>query len=156
LASPEGVLDVGVLVPLCFENPLKEEAVHFVSDVLTLKKPAVIPLTALLGAYHIVTRYLKVPPIQVKKVLLGLLETDSPAVYPLVSSDMVSDAIDYATAYNIESWDGYLISLSIKLGSSIIYSIDEDLSKVREVTVVNPFSTTKVKEYHSFIRGMLQ
>jgi len=36
--SVEGVLDVSVIVPICFENPLKEENVEFLKEVLLGKR----------------------------------------------------------------------------------------------------------------------
>jgi len=41
---PEGVIDVGILVPACFENPLKEESIEFIEDVLAQKKRALLPI----------------------------------------------------------------------------------------------------------------
>ena len=64
----------------------------------------------------------------------------------------MSDALDYAAVYNIESWDGVLIALSRSLGSTVVYSLDRELEKVKEITVENPFTETQVKEYHDYIR----
>jgi predicted nucleic acid-binding protein len=147
---------VGVLVPSCFDNPLKNESVTFISDILSGRKPGMIPLTTILGAYHILTRYLRVPRMAVKSVLDGLLRTDSPALYTATPRMVVSDALDYAVAYNVESWDGYLVALCRSLGSTVVYSMDRELAKVREVTVVNPYPDDKVEEYHSFIQGIVE
>ncbi len=156
LAYPEGVVDVSIIVPTCFENPLKESSVNFLSEVLLQKRRAALPVTAVLGAYHIATRYLRIPKLSVKKVMQGILTTSSPALYPHVTPEIVEDALDYAAAYNIESWDGYLISLTKSLGSTIIYTLDTELSKVKEITVVNPFPQEKVKQYHQFLRKKLR
>jgi predicted nucleic acid-binding protein len=112
----------------------------------------VLPVTAVIGAYHITTRYLKVSRLEVKKVLEGLLRTRSPALYPNVRPELAVDALDYAVAYDIESWDGYLIALARSLQAKIIYSLDEGLAKVREITVVNPFPSNKLQEYHSYLK----
>ena len=148
----DGVLDVGVVVPACFENPLKEYSVNFLADVLSQRMRAVLPVTAVIGAYHITTRYLKVSKLEVKKVLEGLLRTRSPALYPNVRPELAVDALDYAVAYDIESWDGYLIALARSLQAKIVYSLDEGLAKVREITVVNPFPRDKLQEYHSYLK----
>jgi predicted nucleic acid-binding protein len=155
-ASPEGVLNVSILVLACFENPLKENSVDFLSKVLTQEKPAAIPTSAILGAYHITTRYLGVPKIAAKRVLEGILRTESPALYPSISSKTALDALDYAAAYNIESWDGYLISLTRSMGSTIIYTLDEELAKVKEITAVNPFPVDVMKQYHSFLANKIK
>jgi len=156
LAYPEGVLDVSILVPTCFENPLREHSIAFLSEVLTQRRRAALPVSAILGAYHIATRYLRVPKTTTKKVLEGILRTKSPALYPLINPTMVLDALDYAAAYNIESWDGYLVSLARSLGSTTIYSLDQELSQVEEITVVNPFPQDKVKHYHELIDTRLR
>ena len=155
-ASPEGALDVSIIVPACFENPLKEHSVDFLSRVLTQEKPAALPVSAILGAYHITTRYLGVPKTAAKRVLEGILRTESPSLHPGIPPRAALDALDYALAYNIESWDGYLISLTRSLGSTIVYSLDEKLSRVKEITVVNPFPGDAVRQYHSFLTDQLK
>jgi hypothetical protein len=64
----EGVVDVSILVPCCFDKPLKEASSAFIADLLALRKRAVIPATSVLGAYHIATKYLCAPRLAVKKV----------------------------------------------------------------------------------------
>lgn len=152
-AYSEGVLDVSVIVPVCFQNPLKESAVRFISEVLTQKRRIALPTPAVLGAYHVATRYLGTPKVAVKKVLEGILKSGSPALYPHVPAKTALDGLDYAVAYNVESWDGYLISLTRTLGSTVIYTLDLELSKVKEILAVNPFSKEKVKQYHRFIEA---
>jgi hypothetical protein len=76
---PDGVIDVGIIVVSIFKNPLREEAVKFLRDVLLRRRRAAIPVTAILGAFHIATRYLKLPTMGVREALLKMLETRSPA-----------------------------------------------------------------------------
>jgi len=156
LAYPEGVLDVSILIPACFENPLKEHSIAFLSQVLTQKKRSALPLSAVLGAYHIATRYLGAPKMAVKKVLEGILRSGSPALYPHITPQVALDGLDYAVAYDIESWDGYLISLTRSLRATVIYSLDQELTKVKEIIVANPFPQDKVKQYHEFIEAKLR
>jgi len=155
LGQVEGVVDVGIIVPLCFDNPLREDAVDFVSEILSQRRRAVIPITSVVGTYHIATRYLKVSKVAVKKILDGLLQTRSPALYPQITIELALDAIEYATIYAIESWDGYLLSLAKSLNAQFVFSLDEELAKIREVNVINPFPKETVEAYHSFIRRML-
>ena len=86
-------------------------------------------------------------------MLEGLLRTRSPALYPHISPELAIDSLDYASAYNVESWDGYLIALSRSLGVNVVYSIDKELAKVREIVVVNPFPEDKLTEYHEWINA---
>jgi predicted nucleic acid-binding protein len=154
LESTEGVIDVSILIPTTFNNPLREEAVEFVAEILSGRR-LIIPVPTLIGAYHIATRYLRVPCLTVKKILEGILRTRSPALYPHLTVDLALDSLDYAAHYGIESWDGFLIALSRSLGTRIIYTLDEELRKVKEVSVVNPFPEEKVAEYHRWIKERL-
>ncbi len=148
---PEGVIDVSIIVPACFQNPLKGDSIAFVSDVLAQRRRVALPTTAVVGAYHIATTCLGVPRIAAKQVLGGILRTRSMALYPHVSPEMALDALDYASAYNVESWDGYLVALARSFRSSVVFSLDKDLKRVKEISFVNPFREDKVKEYHEFL-----
>jgi len=57
--------------------------------------------------------------------------------------------------YQLESWDGYLIALARTLGAKVVYSQDEEFSKVREVSVSNPFPRDKLHEYHEYVSAKL-
>ena len=120
-----------------------------------LEKLAALPVSAILGAYHIPTRYLRVSKVAAKNIFEGILRTESSSLYPSITPKTALDSLDYALAYNVESWDGYLVSLTRSLGSTIVYSLDEELSKVREITVVNPFPSDAVKQYHRFLEEKL-
>ncbi len=154
-AYPEGVVDVGIVVVVLFDNPLKAEAVEFLADVLRFRRRIAIPVTTIIGAYHVATRYLKLPRIEVKRILTGMLSTKSPAFYPHITPDVAVQALEYATYYNVESWDGYIIELAKRLGNSIIYTLDEELGKVRDVIVVNPFPRELVSQYHEYMKNLV-
>jgi predicted nucleic acid-binding protein len=144
-----------MLVPACFENPLKEASSEFIGEVLTGDRRVAIPVSQVVGAYHVATRYLKTPRVSVKKTLVAMLSSGSPALYPLVSAEAALDALDYSVGYGVEAWDGYLVSLTRSLGSSIIYSLDRKLSKVKEIQVLSPFPSDLVEEYHEFVESVL-
>jgi hypothetical protein len=67
LACPEGIADVSVVVVAGFDNPLKEYSIAFLSDALAQKRRVVIPVSTIMGAYHIATRCLKVSKLAVKR-----------------------------------------------------------------------------------------
>jgi predicted nucleic acid-binding protein len=68
----------------------------------------------------------------------------------------VEDAIKYARNYKIKSWDGYIIKLAKSIGNNIVYTLDEELSKVKDVVVINPFLQDLVEKYHEYIEGKLR
>ena len=152
----DGVADVSIIVPLCFENPLTAEAHEFVLDILSRRKKVALPTSTLIGAYHICTSYLGVPRLVVKRILDSILASESTALFPLISTEIAEEALEYASVYGVEAWDGCLVSIARSFGSSVVYSMDEDLSKVKEVSVLNPFSDEKVRRYHKHIESRLK
>jgi len=152
----EGIVDVGLVVIAHFENPAKTYAVEFLKKVLSREIKAIIPITCFIGAYHIMTNYLRVPRLSAKKALVHTLMTRSPALYEDISIDDAIDAIDIAATYNIESWDGYLVALARNLGTKIIFSIDKKLSRVEEIIVINPIPKDIMKKYHEWLSEKLK
>ena len=159
----EGVLDVGILVPCCFDNPLRQESVEFLKDSLTTRTNVLVPVTTVIGAYHIARDYLKVSRESAKTVFSNLLRTGSPSLYSEVSADLASSALDYAVTYEVESWDGYLVAIARKFNAKVVYSMDEELGdnlkKKGEPglpVVVNPFTAKKVREYHKFLEKKIR
>jgi hypothetical protein len=80
---PDGVVDTCIIVVSLFYNPLYELAVEFISKILAREVNAAIPLTSIIGATHIVTRYLRISFEEVERRVIKLLETESPAFYPM-------------------------------------------------------------------------
>lgn len=66
------------------------------------------------------------------------------------------NSLNYATTYNIESWDGYIVTLALSLGARVVYSMDKELSKVKEITVINPFPKDAIDKYHKYIKAKLR
>jgi len=154
LASISGVVDVGIIVMGHFNNPAKVDALEFLKKVLKQEIRALIPVTAFIGAYHIMINYLGVPRKSARDALTETLNTRSPAFYQDVSIDDAMESLDVASVYNVESWDGYLVALAHKFNCNIIYSIDKKLSRVEGITVINPIPEDKMRKYHEFIRKL--
>jgi hypothetical protein len=66
LAYAEGIVDVGAIVQSYFENPLKEQSISLLADAISRRRRLVIPVTEIIGAYHIATKYLGVPRLAAK------------------------------------------------------------------------------------------
>jgi predicted nucleic acid-binding protein len=136
---PEGVVDVSIIVVSLFRNPLGEEAVKFLRDVLSRRTKAAIPVTSVLGRVPRGHEVLKASGSERGEKLVKMLETKSPAFYSRVSLEEVISAIKYATLFRAESWDGYIIELARSLGNHIVYTLDRELERIKDVVVVNPF-----------------
>jgi hypothetical protein len=65
-------------------------------------------------------------------------------------------AIKYATLFRVKSWDGYIIELARSLGNRIVYTLDRELERIKDIVVVNPFPENLVKEYHEYIEGRIK
>ena len=148
---PDGVVDICIIVVSLFYNPLYELAVEFISKILAREVNAAIPLTSIIGATHIVTRYLRIPFEEVERRVIKLLETESPAFYPHVSIASVMQSLDYALRYHIKPWDGYIVSLAKTIGMSTIYTFDKEFEKVEGLRIKNPFPEEAMRRYHEYI-----
>jgi len=152
----EGIFDVGIVVMAHFRNPARRYAAQILLEALTLKRYDIVPLSAYLGAYVIMTRYLRLRRDRVTRALLETLSLESPAFYENIPKAVAEKAIEAASDLSISSWDGYLIELAKALKIARIYSLDEDLAgKVKEVEVINPIPENVMKEYHKFLEERL-
>lgn len=153
----EGVVDVGIIVIAHFKNPARIYAAQFLLEALTLKRRDIVPLSAYLGAYVIMTKYLRLRRDRVARALLETLSLESPAFYENVPKAVAEKAVELASELNVSSWDGYLIELAKELKIARIYSIDEELiCKIKEIEVINPIPESVMKEYHKFLEGKLK
>jgi len=149
----EALVDVGIIVLAHFRNPARKYAAQLLLDALTLKKRILIPVSTYLGAYVIMTRYLKLRSDRVAKALLKTLSVESPAFYGGLPKAVTEKAVALASELNISSWDGYLIELAKELGINKIYTIDEELTKkVRDIEIENPIPRNVMEEYHQYIQ----
>lgn len=154
-ARYSGVVDVGIVLVSLFNNPLRNDAVEFIGEVLSRKNLAAIPTSTFLGAYHIATRYLHCPKDLIAREIKETLNLSSPAFVEDASIEIVKEALDIAMAHNIESWDGYLVSMARSFKAPVIYSLDESFRKISDISLVMPFSREKVEEYHNWVRSLL-
>jgi len=149
----EALVDVGIIVLAHFRNPARKYAAQLLLDALTLKKRILIPVNTYLGAYVIMTRYLKLRSDRVAKALLKTLSVESPAFYGNLPKTVAEKALTSASQLNISSWDGYLIELAKEFGIKKVYTIDEELAKkVGDMEIENPIPRNVMKEYHRYIQ----
>ncbi|MEM3393403.1 MAG: PIN domain-containing protein [Candidatus Bathyarchaeia archaeon] len=149
----EAVVDVGIIVLAHFKNPARRHAAQLLLDALTLKRRILIPVNAYLGAYIIMTRYLKFRSDHVAKALLKTLSIESPAFYGNLPKAVAEKALASASTLNISSWDGYLIETAKELEINKIYTIDEELKrKIKDIEIENPIPQNIMEEYHQYIQ----
>lgn len=152
----DGIVDVSILVVSHFDNPLRKAAMDFLRDVLLMRRRTALPLSSFLGGYHILTRYIRVNRHIAAKALRETLNSRSPAFYEDLKIEDAIDSIEYAEAFNIESWDGYMVTLALKVGSKTIYTLDKELEKVKGLKVILPFEEDDVKRYHKWLARKLK
>ncbi|MHA2244280.1 MAG: hypothetical protein ACXADY_04885 [Candidatus Hodarchaeales archaeon] len=149
--SIDGIIDVGCIVIAHFVNPIQTEMVEFLEPVLEWKQHLGIPNSTFLGAFHILTSYLRVSPVDAKKSLFDTFRLSSPCFIADIRKEVVTEALELATCYKVESWDGYLISLAKIFGTNVVYSIDKKMDKVSEIIVRCPVEKEKMEEYHRWL-----
>jgi len=99
----DGIVDVSIIVLSHCENPAKNEAIDFLEEVLIGNIKAIIPVSSFIGAYHIMTRYLRIDPEEVAKELCDTLTLRvEEAFYEGLSVDTAIEAIMTAQKYNVE------------------------------------------------------
>jgi predicted nucleic acid-binding protein len=148
----EGVVDVGLIVISHFENPAKKHALEFLKDVLLWRKRCLIPVTVFLGAYHILTNYLRVERVSAYEALKKTLEVRSPAFYVDLNADVAVESLTNAMGYRIESWDGYIVAIAKVHSAPIIYTVDKKMKKrVKDLHVINPIPEDVFREYNEWL-----
>jgi predicted nucleic acid-binding protein len=121
------------------------------------KRKCLIPVTAFLGAYHILTNYLKVDRVAAYEALRKTLETESPAFYTDLSVEIAIEALANAMAYRIESWDVYIIALAKAHSAPVVYTIDREMGrKVKDLHVINPIPEDAFREYNEWLSDRLR
>jgi len=149
----EALVDVGIIVLAHFKNPARRHAAQLLLEALTLKKRVLIPINTYLGAYVIMTRYIRLRNDYVAKALLKTLSLESLAFYTDIPKTIAEKAIASASELNLSSWDGYLLEIAKELGINRIYTIDEELAtKIRDIEIENPIPKKVMREYHKYMR----
>ena len=148
----DGIIDTGIIVIAHFENPIQENMLMLLKDIFNGNKRILIPLTTFVGAYHILTSYLKVNHLDAKIALTETLKIDSNYFFPLVSQKIIIEGIDIASVYKIESWDGYLVALARLFQTSNIYSVDKKLRKKTDLNIIYPVTDEELAYYHQFLQ----
>ena len=97
----EGVVDTGIIAIAHFKNPAQESAINLLSRILRWETKCLMPTSAYLGAYHIMTEYIGVERVAAQIALTRTLETRSPAFYPDASVELTKDALTYANGYRM-------------------------------------------------------
>jgi len=151
-----GIVDVGLIVLSHCENPAKEEAIDFLEKIFLNEINARIPVSNFIGAYHILTRYLRVKRELARRELLKTLELRHPSLISDITVDHAIAAIKNAVKYRIEGWDGYLVSLADALGASIIYTVDQKLVRVKHLSIVIPICRETLQKYHRWVKKKLE
>ena len=147
------IADIGIIVIAHFKNPARTHAAKLLLEALTLQNHILIPVSAYLGAYIIMTEYLKLRSTHVAKALLKTLSLESPAFYEEVPKGIAEKAIATASELKLSSWDTYLVELAKGLRIKKIYTIDRQLAtKIEDVKVENPIPENAMRKYHQYIR----
>ena len=153
-ARIEGIIDVGILVLSHCENPAETDMLSFLTKALKKQIIAIIPYSAFLGAYHIMTNYLKTDRVETANRLITTAMISRDIFHQTINSEHIKYALENAAQLRIDSWDGYLLSLMNQFQTNIIYSIDKKLEKI--CNVINPISDKIMEKYYEWLAQRLK
>jgi len=149
----EGIMDVGPIVLSHTKNPAQEEALMFLEKILKRKILCLTPVSIFLGAYIIMTRYLRVPKNDASKALRRTLSLDLPIFYEDIPRHIAIESLEDASTYKISSWDAYIANLAKVNNIKIVYTIDiKDFERIPWLEPVSPVSIEKLVEYTQWIQ----
>ena len=119
--------------------------------------PCFIPISAIIGAYHILINYLKIAPQDAKNALSNTLQFKKPIFIENLPLNLAKRALILAEKYLIGSWDGYIVSLMEEENLSVIYTLDlADFSKIEWINAVNPIDATEYDAYQNWLKTSLK
>lgn len=145
---------MGILVLSHCENPAKKEMLEFLTKVLKKKTIAIIPYSIFLGAYHILTRYLRTDQAQTAEKLITTAMIANDIFHPTIDSENIQYALENASKLHVESWDGYLLSIANYYQTNVIFSIDQRLGKF--CIIMNPVSEITMEKYYEWLNLQLK
>ena len=135
------------------KNPIQEEALSFLRRVLKLDILCLIPLSTFLGAYLVMTRYLRVNRYEAAKALTKTLSYDLPIYYEDIPRKIVVKALGDSARYSVESWDSYIAHTARTFGIKIVYTLDiDDFKKFPWLKPRLPIKKESLEIYHKWLR----
>ncbi|MFP3946724.1 MAG: hypothetical protein ACLFVI_07450, partial [Archaeoglobaceae archaeon] len=121
------------------------------------KNKYLIPNSAFLGAYHILTNYLRVERTAAFQALKNTLETRSPAFFADINTEIAIEGLTNAIGYRVESWDGYIIAIAKAHLAPMIFTTDSGMKKkVKDLNIINPLPQDVFKEYTEWLDKRLK
>ncbi|MFQ6120763.1 MAG: type II toxin-antitoxin system VapC family toxin, partial [Methanosarcinales archaeon] len=84
-------------------------------------------------------------------LLLNLMDSKRIIWWDKISKNIVETGLNYASEYNIDSWDGYLLAIMKQNGIDTIYTIDKDFENIRGITMINPIPKNVMGELSKFL-----
>jgi len=149
----EAIMDVGPIVITHTKNPVQNEALEFLHKVLRLDVLCLIPLSVFLGAYLVMTKYLRVNRFEATKALVKTLSYDLPIYYEDIPRGIVIKALEDSAQLNVESWDAYIANVAKNFRIGIVYTLDvDDFQKFSWLKPKLPIKEESLKIYHDWIK----
>jgi len=151
----KAILDVGIIV-LAIEknNPVRSKYLGILEDCIKGRIVSYIPLTVILGAYHVLVKVFKADRNITRNKLLSLMQAKKIRWIPEISSNVTKRAIEYASVYDFESWDGYLLALMRDFDIPVIYTIDEDFQRVNDIEVEGLLNQEEKDKLNAYINAL--
>lgn len=147
----DAILDVGILVIGLTKNPANKYCLKIIDDAVHGTIKVVIPYTVVLGAHLIMKRIYGIDSKKASDLLLNLMDSKRIIWWDKISKNIVETGLNYASEYNIDSWDGYLLAIMKQNGIDTVYTIDKDFENIRSITMINPIPKDVMGELSKFL-----
>lgn len=150
----EAVVDVGPLAICVVDNPVRGEALDWLTKVLKGEIRCVVPFSSVMGAHIVATRYLGANPGEVAYRLGLLVGVGKVLWFSDLSLSRVRRVFSLVEKYGVDSWDGYLLTVMEDFDIHQIYTFDlEDFGNIVGVKPLLPISQKAFQEFMRWVES---
>ena len=150
----EAVVDVGPLAVCVVDNPVRDEALDWLTEVLRGEIRCVVPFSSVMGAHIVATSYLGADPCEVAYRLGLLVGVGEVLWFSDLSLNRVRRAFSLVERYGVDSWDGYLLTVMEDFDIHKIYTFDlEDFGKISGVKALLPISRKSFQKFMKWVKN---
>ena len=152
----EAIMDVGPIIISHTKNPAQDEGLEFFGKVLRGEIKCLIPVSVFMGAYIVMTKYLRVRRDLAARALKNTLSLNMPIFYEDIPRDIAIESLTDASILNISSWDAYIAEIAKFHNINMVYTLDIDnFKKVPWLKPVLPITLEKFLKYQEWIKKHL-
>lgn len=128
------LLDVGVVALAHVDTPVSETALSYVQQGIAGDIDVIVPYPALFGAHIVLSNYYRLSNAKASRLMQNFMEAKRIHWYEGMPETIVREGFTKAGELNIDGWDGYYARVAIEEGATTILTLDDDFTRVDEVS----------------------